>query len=304
MIRWYHLDQIAAELRAEWNKDSPTRFVVIEGMMEEGVCQQLADFSAISDMLRQPLQKSHKHVRGKVGVSDRMRMSDIQRTFFEAINSRRFLSFLESITGIVPIYADESLNGGGLHEIRTGGYLNVHVDFNFDPISKRNRRLNLLLYLNDDWRNEWNGDIELWDRMLDRPFFSACPSSNRVLIFETSETSYHGHPAPLASPPSITRKSMAVYYYSDWQEGTNYRKHTNYQLTRSQWAQLISRIAKLMSQRHMTEEEIVSELQLDYMTGDIQLAYTALMNLHSAPVCREEYWEDIDGTYSLTKPYR
>ena len=79
------------------------------------------------------------------------------------MNSPRFVRLIERITGIEPIHADPNLNGGGLHQIRSGGYLNVHTDFNFDPETKRNRRLNLLLYLNKDWDRAWNGDIELWD---------------------------------------------------------------------------------------------------------------------------------------------
>jgi hypothetical protein len=40
------------------------------------------------------------------------------------------------------------------------------------------------------------------------------PIFNRCVIFTTTDTSYHGHPVPLTCPPGVTRKSLALYYYS------------------------------------------------------------------------------------------
>ncbi len=302
MIRWEWLEASIAEKAREWNDGSSTRFVVIDGMTEPGICAELAEFSGIAEKFAKPLLKKHKNVRGKSGTTDPARMSALQREFFAQINSDRFLRILEKITGITPIYPDPNLNGGGLHQIRHGGYLNVHTDFNFDPITQRNRRLNLLLYLNENWCDAWGGKIELWDTKLDRPFFSALPIANRVLIFETSETSYHGHPVPLTSPIDVYRKSMAVYYYSEWPQGVLPRKGTDYQLTRLQWSELIGKIGALIASREISESEIIDELQLDYMKGDIRIAYAALMGLRSPPTIAEQYWESADGSRSLLKP--
>jgi hypothetical protein len=41
------------------------------------------------------------------------------------------------------------------------------------------------------------------------------PVFNRCAIFNTTSTSYHGHPTPLACPPDRTRKSIASYYYTN-----------------------------------------------------------------------------------------
>lgn len=302
MIRWTYLDGIAEQKRAEWARDQPIPFITIDGMMEDGMCEALADFSSIDAKLNNPLAKSHKHVRGKSGTPSRERMTALQRLYFDEVNSERFIRFVERVTGIEPIHADARLNGGGLHQIKTGGYLNVHTDFNFNPETRLNRRLNLLLYLNQDWDPAWNGDIELWDEKLDRPFFSAAPVANRVLLFETSETSYHGHPVPLATPAGITRKSLAVYYYSTWPEGLGYRNDTGYQLTRLQWAKLIGRIGELVAGAATDEDAIVAALELDWMTGDIRRAYRTLMDLRSTKTVREEYWEMPDGSLSLAKP--
>ena len=302
MIRWDHLEELLPTLQRDWRKDAPIRYVTFDGLVEPGSCEALADFSGIAAKLAKPLLKRHKHVRGKTGTPSRDAMTAAQRLFFDEVNGARFVALIERITGIAPIHADPHLNGGGLHQIRAGGYLNVHTDFNFDPATSRNRRLNLLLYLNKDWDRAWKGDIELWDARLDRPFFAAAPEANRVLLFETTETSYHGHPVPLAAPPGITRKSLAVYYYADWPAGVAPRKHTGYQLTRAQWAALIGRIGALVSEQAAGEDEAVAALELDYMTADIRTAYRTLMGLRSARMTREDNWEAADGTVSLIRP--
>jgi hypothetical protein len=130
------------------------------------------------------------------------------------LNSGPFISFLEELTGIRGLAADPHLRGGGLHEIRPGGLLGVHVDFNVHPRLKLYRRLNLLIYLNKEWDERWGGALELWDRRGQRCVRTIPPLFNRAVLFDTSSFSYHGHPHPLACPPGQSRKSVALYYYS------------------------------------------------------------------------------------------
>jgi Rps23 Pro-64 3,4-dihydroxylase Tpa1-like proline 4-hydroxylase len=302
MLRWDYLSSIADEKRDYWANSHPTHHVIIDDFLDLNVARQLADFSAVKGKIESPAKRSHKYVRGKAGIPRMAQMTNLQQDFLNAVNSPEFLEYISSITGIDPIYPDPELNGGGLHSIRRGGYLDIHTDFNFHPTTKKNRRLNLLFYLNEDWKQEWNGNIELWDTNYERPFFSAPPLINRVFIFETSETSFHGHPVPLAAPRDVLRKSIAVYYYSDWPEGVTPRKATNYQYTRQQWARLISRIADLLRERGQSEDEIVRALEVDYMTNEIRKAYKALNSLSCDQLTGEPYWEYPDGTVSITGP--
>jgi Rps23 Pro-64 3,4-dihydroxylase Tpa1-like proline 4-hydroxylase len=130
------------------------------------------------------------------------------------LNAGPFVTFLEQLTGISGLLSDPHLRGGGLHEIRQGGLLGVHADFNVHPRLKVHRRLNLLIYLNKDWQEEWGGALELWDRTGQRCVKTIPPTFNRAVLFDTSNFSYHGHPHPLACPPERSRKSVALYYYS------------------------------------------------------------------------------------------
>ena len=44
--------------------------------------------------------------------------------------------------------------------------LKIHSDFYLHQYLKIDRRLNLLLYLNDDWKDEYGGHLELWDKTM------------------------------------------------------------------------------------------------------------------------------------------
>jgi len=130
------------------------------------------------------------------------------------LNSGAFLQSLTALTGIETLIADAGLVGGGMHQIVAGGKLDVHADFTHHP-NGLDRRLNVLVYLNEDWDPQWAGQLELWER--DR---SGCakqidPIFGRVVVFSTLADSFHGHPEPLRTPEGVTRRSMAFYYYSN-----------------------------------------------------------------------------------------
>ena len=131
------------------------------------------------------------------------------------LNSRPMLKFLEVLTGIKNVISDPYYVGGGLHQIKRGGNLEVHADFNFHTQLKLDRRINVLVYMNKDWKEEYGGHFELWNKEMTHADQKILPLFNRCAIFSTTSTSYHGHPTPLNCPPERTRKSIATYYYSN-----------------------------------------------------------------------------------------
>jgi Rps23 Pro-64 3,4-dihydroxylase Tpa1-like proline 4-hydroxylase len=130
------------------------------------------------------------------------------------LNSVEVLKYLEELTGIKDLIPDPEFYGGGLHRIQTGGKLSVHVDYNYHPITKLHRRINLLLYLNKDWKEEWGGDLQLWTADLKHCVKKILPIYNRAVIFNISDKAYHGHPGSLKSPEGIDRYSFALYYFT------------------------------------------------------------------------------------------
>jgi Rps23 Pro-64 3,4-dihydroxylase Tpa1-like proline 4-hydroxylase len=131
-----------------------------------------------------------------------------------AFNSAAFLSFLEALTGINGLVDDSRFTGGGLHETRRGGHLSIHADFNVHSVTRLRRRINLILFLNDRWDESWGGALELWDQSMAACRRSVPPLISTAVIFNTDGRNYHGHPDPLNTPPEVTRRSIALYYYT------------------------------------------------------------------------------------------
>lgn len=98
--------------------------------------------------------------------------------------------------------------GGGYHCIQPGGLLQMHTDFSISPRTGRHRRLNVIIYLNHDWYDE-GGHLQLWDD--EGPCVDVPPDFNRMVIFETSDHSWHGHPVPAER----WRKSVAAYFFTE-----------------------------------------------------------------------------------------
>lgn len=135
------------------------------------------------------------------------------RQFLYACNTSRFVTFLEHLTGVSGLIPDPYYAGGGMHQIVRGGKLGVHVDFNKHGRLKVTRCLNVIVYLNKEWRDEYHGHLELWDAERAGCVARYAPTFNRCVIFGTTGKSYHGHPHPLACPEGMSRKSVALYYY-------------------------------------------------------------------------------------------
>jgi Rps23 Pro-64 3,4-dihydroxylase Tpa1-like proline 4-hydroxylase len=136
------------------------------------------------------------------------------RAFIHNLNSGTFLAFLEKLTGITNLISDPYLEGGGLHKIERGGKLGIHTDFNFSKKLKLHRRINVLVYLNEDWEDSFGGHFELWSDTKGTNKAKILPIFNRMAIFSTTGNSFHGHPEPLTCPPDRARKSLALYYYT------------------------------------------------------------------------------------------
>ena len=138
------------------------------------------------------------------------------KKLFHFLNSEQFLKFLQILTGIEEVLIpDPYYSGGGLHETKKGGLLKLHADFNKHPKTKLDRRVNVLIYLNKDWEDSYGGDFELWDNEVKNCIKKLKPIFNRLAIFSTTDFSYHGHPDPLNCPEDKSRKSIALYYYSN-----------------------------------------------------------------------------------------
>ncbi len=148
------------------------------------------------------------------------RLPAYTRAVFHALNSRAFIQFLENMSGIKGLIPDPYYMGGGVHRTNTTGYLDIHADFNYHQIMNLERRLNLLIYLNPGWKEEYGGSFEVWTNDMSEKVAGFAPVMNRMCCFSTGDDTMHGNPEPVNHPDGEPRLSIALYYYTaTWEDG-------------------------------------------------------------------------------------
>lgn len=209
-------------LAVRWKSAGPFPHVVIDGAFPDVLLDEaLASFPAPTSPGWVRFDNEHER---KLGYRHGMPIDPRLELMLARLNSWRMVEWLEKVTGIEGLVSDPWYGGGGLHLIEPGGFLDVHADFNIHPKLRLDRRLNALLYLNRGWREEWGGHLELWHR--DRSVaHRIAPLYNRLVIFETSDESLHGHPQPLQSPDGVCRRSISLYFYTAPSQGVDRSFH-------------------------------------------------------------------------------
>jgi Rps23 Pro-64 3,4-dihydroxylase Tpa1-like proline 4-hydroxylase len=153
--------------------------------------------------------------KDKRNIRNPLRMPPAYRQLFWELNSHGFLEYLSHLSGIANLIPDPNLRGAGIHQIARGGFLKVHTDFTTHRDFGLDRRLNVLIYLNEEWPESYGGHLELWDPAMSEPPKRVLPILNRCVVFSTTSTSFHGHPLPLTCPDGVYRRSLALYYYTN-----------------------------------------------------------------------------------------
>ncbi len=167
------------------------------------------------DMQAKPDLKFDTPNEVKLASKGEARFGEKTKELLHFLNSEPFLLFLSELTGIEKLIPDPYFEGAGCHQILPGGMLKVHADFNKNRFLGLDRRLNFLVYLNKDWDESYGGHFELWDKEMEGCVKKILPIFNRVALFSTTSFSYHGHPNPLTCPEDRSRKSIALYYYTN-----------------------------------------------------------------------------------------
>lgn len=209
----FRLNADPAALREQYVNARPFPHIVLDNLFPNEVLEEvLDDFPRPEEIA---WRKFDNPTEKKLGYWHENPLRPRIQLFLYEMNSAPLLQFLEALTGIEGLVSDPYYGGAGPHQIERGGFLKVHVDFNWHPLLKLDRRLNLLVYLNKDWKEEYGGHLELWNRDVSRCEQRVLPVFNRTVVFSTTDFSYHGHPTPLACPEGRTRKSVSFYYYSN-----------------------------------------------------------------------------------------
>jgi hypothetical protein len=205
--------QSLAEAHAETYRDAlPFPHVVLDGLLPDALLDDvLAEFPRPDDA---GWRRIDDHFQRKLQWADATAMPPSAAYFVGLLQSSPFVRFLEDLTGVRGLIGDPHLFHAGLHQLEPGGFLKIHSDDLFQRELSLYRRVNVIVYLNRRWDRAWGGDLELWDAPMTRKVRQIEPTFNRMIVFEAQRAANHGHPEATASPAGVTRRSIALYYYT------------------------------------------------------------------------------------------
>ena len=201
-------------LRGLWSAAPPFPHVVLDGLLDPVVCQALGEeFCDVGGPGWIENRHYSQRLRSRNGQSA---FGAPMRALLEELDSTRFRRFVERITGDEGLFLDREMVDGGISAMGRGDFFDLHTDMRAHALQQRwMRRVNLVIYLSDEWRDEWNGALELWDADGRRCERTVAPRFNRAVIFEVSGRALHGIPEPLTCPPGASRNNLVLYYFVD-----------------------------------------------------------------------------------------
>lgn len=202
---------LGRERAAAYQSASPYNHICIDNFLPEAILERvLADLRDLPEA-----EDSFNRAQEKLKYSyNPERLPFYTKSLFHAFNARPFILFLEEMTGIKGLIPDPYYIGAGIHKTLNGGHLDIHADFNLHKQMNVERRLNVLIYLNPEWKEEWGGSFEVWDKQMTRKVASFTPLYNRMVCFSTGSDTFHGNPEPVKHPRGEARQSIALYYYT------------------------------------------------------------------------------------------
>jgi len=200
------------ELKQKFNSSEPVKHIIIDNFLNEEYA------NIIHDNFPLDLENWH-HYHNPIEVkyaNDKINdMNENIRKLFYVLSTNELTNIFSEISEIDNLEYDRYLHGAGLHCHPRYGRLNIHLDYEKHPLlHNKERRLNIILYLTKDWKEEWNGDTELWDKDMTKCMVKSPVKFNSAIIFQTNEISLHGLPEKIMCPEGLYRKSFAYYYIS------------------------------------------------------------------------------------------
>jgi Rps23 Pro-64 3,4-dihydroxylase Tpa1-like proline 4-hydroxylase len=203
----------AEKLHGEFASAQPFPHIVVDDFFEAAVANDIVAELATCDLATWN-RDDHSEQVNKRWMDDTDRLPPTTASALRFMNSEAACRFFSRLTGIEGLRPDPHYLGGGVHVSLRGGRLGVHADFNLHPDTGMHRRVNALVFLNQDWNPAWHGQLELWSDDASKPVVSVNPDFNRLVAFNITDHAFHGVPRPIECPPERMRFSLALYYYT------------------------------------------------------------------------------------------
>lgn len=193
----------------------PYKHLVVDDFLPAFLAEQcLAHFPKQNDPVWEHETDSDIEIKSRTTWQSEFDIPDYIVDVIRILNSSLMLTAMSDRFGIPKLIPDLYFRGGGLNEMKQSGLLGVHVDGNHHEAMNLNRRMNALLYLNPGWQPSWGGCFGLYDERGAQCIKRVAPLFNRLVVFDSHDTSYHGLPDPLNMPDGKSRKSIILYYYT------------------------------------------------------------------------------------------
>ena len=194
---------------------SPFQHCHIDNFFDEDFANSLENnFPSLDDPIWEKSNDENIEIKYRTNFKSEFDVPDDLIPAFRILNSSIVLKSISNVFGIPKLMPDPYYTGGGLNVTAKGGLLDVHVDGNYHDASGLNRRINVILYLNQGWQDGWGGEFGLYNETGEKLEKKIEPIFNRLMIFDTHDKSFHGLPDPLNFPEGKNRKSIILYYYT------------------------------------------------------------------------------------------
>jgi Rps23 Pro-64 3,4-dihydroxylase Tpa1-like proline 4-hydroxylase len=246
-----------SSLRDKFINALPFEHIVIDNFLNQTYA------NTIHDLFPEQFDDWYKYenpIEVKYTYDDIDKLNEQINSYFYYLSSNTMVDIFRKLTNIQDLTFDEYLHGAGLHCHPTYGRLNIHLDYEKHPITNKERRLNIILFLSKNWNPEWNGQNELWDKEAKKCIVKTDIVFNRAIIFKTNDISWHGLSSPILCPENYFRKSLAYYYVSPLHQSVKmvYRNKAKYVITNEKDKNNdgLQKLCEIRENRRLTEHDI------------------------------------------------
>ena len=249
----------------QFNNAEPSKHIIIENFLESSYAEKISQ-NYPTDF--ENWWSYNNPIEVKYANDDINNMCKPIKDLFYILSSNELINLFSKLSNIQDLEYDPYLHGAGLHAHPRYGRLNIHLDYEKHPIlENKGRRLNIILYLSKDWKNEWNGATELWDENISECKVKSYVKFNSAIVFQTNEISWHGLPEKIMCPEGVYRKSLAYYYISQLtskhsknkigNNGSGYRtKATFVKRPKDPYLPQMAKLYKIRPHRRITENDM------------------------------------------------
>jgi hypothetical protein len=208
MIRFDYLEANKDKFREQFLTAKPFPHLGIDDFCDEAKLTEL--YNNIPNI--ETPSADYVFAKEKYEKSKYWELGGVFKELYDDLTNKKFAELISYITN-EDVFIDNGFYGGGIHQGRKGSFLDMHADFNYHPLNEEwYRNLNLLVYINKDWKKEYGGELRLEDGRtgekteVDVPF-------NRLAIMHCRSYTLHGYD-PINFPEGKYRTSIAAYAYT------------------------------------------------------------------------------------------